>query len=160
MGRRSRRGKIGSEDALPHLPHVVRYPRSKFLTPSIFFAIAVYGFVNTVNGTGRWTFLEVALFALFGCFSLVYLLMSQTVFSSDEVTQRNGIGRIVNYRYSDILKVELGGRDGNALFLSTSDGRRINVYGAASQLIAARQILLRRLPQFFAEYSATHPWWR
>jgi len=36
-------------------------------------------------------------------------------------------------------------RIGNALFLSTTDGRRIKVYGGASQLIAAPQILLERL---------------
>ncbi len=134
-------------------PHIVRYPRRTLLSPALFFVISGIGLANAMNGT-RSRFLDAAFFALLGGFSLFYFLISRTVFSSDEVKQRNGIGQTVRYRYADIQRVELGGRDGNALFLSTTDGRRIKVCGTASQLVAARKILLKRLPQCFdAQYK-------
>jgi hypothetical protein len=65
------------------------------------------------------------------------------------IKSETAFGQTVNYRYSDIERVELGGRDGHALFLSTSDGKKLEVYGATSQLKAAQEILQERAPQAF-----------
>jgi hypothetical protein len=86
------------------------------------------------------------LFAILGVFYLSYFLISQTVFSSDAIKQRNGIGQTVKYLYSDIQRLEL--RRGG-IILSTSDRRKLNVYGARNQLIVAQQVLQERAPQAF-----------
>jgi hypothetical protein len=53
-------------------------------------------------------------------FFLIYFLISQTVFSSDGIQQRNGIGQTVNYQYSDVQRVELGG--GRSDVINPQDG--------------------------------------
>jgi len=129
---------------------IVRYPRANLWIPSMFLAISVLGLVKAINGTGHWTFPHVAFFAALGVFYLIYFLISQTVFSSDGIKQRNGIGQTVNYQYPDVQRIELVGiRNGFALILSTSDGRKLKVYGPTSQLIAAQQLLRERVPQAF-----------
>jgi hypothetical protein len=131
---------------------IVRYPRANLWIPSLFLVISVLGLVKAINGTGHWTFPDVAFFAALGVFYLIYFLISQTVFSSDGIKQRNGIGQTVNYQYSDVQRVELVGiRNGFALVLSTSDGRKLKVYGPTSHLIAAQQLLSERIPQAFDE---------
>jgi len=116
----------------------------------MFLAISVLGLVKAINGTGHWTFPHVAFFAALGVFYLIYFLISQTVFSSDGIKQRYGIRQTVNYQHPDVHRIELVGiRNGFALILSTSDGRKLKVYGPTSQLIAAQQLLRERVPQAF-----------
>jgi hypothetical protein len=47
---------------------IVRYPRAIFWVPIFLLAISVFGLVKAINGTERWTFPDVAVFAVPGVF--------------------------------------------------------------------------------------------
>ncbi len=119
------------------------------MVSSIWIVIAAVGFVMAMQRRGGWNFFYVGLVTAVGIWQFFLIFIPQTSFYEDALEQRVFPGFVRRLRYSDIQKVRRGGGRGVSMFIVSSDGKQVKVYGAEGQLVTAQEALAERIPHAF-----------